>query len=64
MNRPVKFVLHGGEKALSGGGGAIIVDGGGVDVGDFLIKLSLAEADLADTLELFLEILLGQDSAA
>jgi hypothetical protein len=43
---------------------AVVVDGGGVDVGDLLVELALAEADFADALELFFEVLSGQDGAA
>jgi hypothetical protein len=51
VDGPVQLVLHGGEKALGGLGGDVVVDGGGVDVGDFLVELALAQADLADALQ-------------
>lgn len=41
--------------------GRAIVDGRGVDVGDLLVELALRDADLADTLQLLLEIPIGND---
>lgn len=55
--------MHGGKEALGGGGRDVVVDGGGVEVGDFLVELPLAPADFADALELFLEILFAENGA-
>ena len=63
VDGPVQLVLHGGKKALGSGSGDVVVDGCGVDVGDFLVELALAHADFADALELFFKVLLAQDGA-
>jgi hypothetical protein len=63
VDSPMELVLHGGEKALGGGGGDIVVDRGGVNVADFLVELPLAQADFPDALELFLEIFFTEDGA-
>src|SRR5690606_37822678 len=39
-------------------------NGGRVDVGDLLVELALREPDLADALELLLEVAIAQDRAA
>ena len=59
----VHLVLHRGIETLGGGGGSIIVDGGGVQVGDLLIELALAGTDLPDALQLFLKVFVGQIGA-
>ena len=64
VNGPVQLVLHGGKEALGGGGGDIVVNRGGVDVGDLLVELALRQPDLADALELLLEVLVAEDGAA
>jgi hypothetical protein len=52
----VQLVLHGGKEAFGGGGRDIVVDGGGVDVCDFLVEFALAEPDFANALELLFEV--------
>ena len=47
----VELVLNGGEEALGGRGVLVVVDAGGVDVGDFLVEATLGQADLADLVE-------------
>ena len=59
----VHLVLHRGIEAFGGGRGTIIVNGGGVQVGDLLIELALAGADLPDALQLFLKVFVGQIGA-
>jgi hypothetical protein len=41
----------------------IVVHGGRVDVRDLLVELALAQTDLADALELFLEVFFAKDGA-
>ncbi len=60
----VQLVLHGGEEALGGGGGRVVVERGGVDVGDLLVELALGKADLPDLFQLALEELVVEDAAA
>ena len=57
------LVLHRGIEAFRGGGSTVVVDSSGIQVGDLLIELALAGADLSDTLQLFLEVLVGQIGA-
>jgi len=64
VDGPVELVLHGGEETLGGGRAQIVVNGGGVDIGDFLVELALAQTNFADALELFFEVLLAEDRAA
>ena len=56
---PVHFVLHGFEKAEAGFGGGIVIDAGGVDVGDLLVEPPLRGADVLDAAEQLLEIVEG-----
>src|SRR5690606_28723945 len=51
------------KEAFGGGGGDVVIDGGRVDVGDFLVELPLAQADFPDALELLLEVLFAEDGA-
>lgn len=41
-----------------------VVDGCSIDVGDFLIELSLRQADLPNALKLLFEVLIRKDGAA
>ena len=59
----VHLVLHHRIEAFGGGGGAVVVDSGGVQVGDLLIELALAGTDLPDALQLFLKVFVGQIGA-
>ena len=59
----VHLVLHRGIEAFGRGGGAVVVNSGSVQVGDLLIELTLAGADLPDALQLFLKVLVGQIGA-
>ena len=63
VDGPVELVLHGGKETLGRGGGDIVVDGGRVDVRDFLVKLALAQADFPNPLELLLEVFFAEDGA-
>ena len=63
VDGPMELVLHRGEEALGGGGGDIVINGSRVDVGDFLVKFALAQADFANALELFLEVFFAEYGA-
>ena len=54
----VQLILYGSEKAFGGSGGGIVVDGSGVDVGDFLVEATLTSADFANALQQLIEIIL------
>ena len=55
----VELVLDGGEETLGGGGILVVVDAGGVDVGDLLVETALGQADLANLVEQALEVVLA-----
>jgi len=57
----VELVLNGGEEALGGRGVLVVVDAGGVDVGDFLVEATLGQADLTELVEQVLEVVLADD---
>ena len=59
-----QFILHGGEKSFGGLCSHIVIKRRGIKIGDFLIELALRKANLTDTLQLFLEVLICQDRAA
>ena len=59
----VQLVLHGGEEAPGRRGVTVVVDAGGVDVGDLLVEAPLGQADLADLLQQALEVVLAQEAA-
>ena len=63
VDGPMQLVLHGGEEAHGGDSGDVVVDRGGVDVGNFLVELALAQADFPDALELFLEVFFTENGA-
>jgi hypothetical protein len=44
----VHLVLHGGEKPLGGRGGWVVIERGGIDVGDLLVELALGKPNLSD----------------
>ena len=52
----VELVLNGGEEALGGRGVLVVVDAGGVDVGDLLVEATFGQADLADLIKQALEV--------
>lgn len=59
----MQFVLHFGEKGLGRGYVLVVIQAGGVDVSDFLVETSLAEANLTDFFEQALEVVLAQETA-
>ena len=63
VDGPVEFVLHGGKKPLCGLSGHVVVDGSGIDVGDFLVELALGQADFADAGELLFKVACAEDGA-
>ena len=60
----VEFVLDVGEEGARGGGGGVVVECRGVDVGYFLVEAAFGEADLADFLEELVEVTRGEARAA
>lgn len=64
VDGPVLLVLHRGEEAFGRLRGHVVVYGGRVDVGDLLVELALGSPELADPLELLLEVLVANDGAA
>ena len=56
VGRPVHLVLHGLEEQLGQLGLRVVVDAGGVDVGDLLVEQPFAGADVADAGEQFVEV--------
>jgi len=63
VDGPMQFVLHGGKETLGGLGGQVVVNGGGVDVSDFLVEFTLAHTDFPDALELFFKVFFAEDGA-
>ena len=59
----VELVLDGGEEALGGGCVLVVVDAGGVDIGDLLVEAAIGQADLADLVEQALEVVLAEEGA-
>ena len=59
----VELVLNGGEEALGGRGVLVVVDAGGVDVGDLLVEATFGQADLADLVEQALKVVFAQEGA-
>ena len=59
----VELVLDGGEEPFGGGGVLVVVDAGGVDVGDLLVEATLGQADLADLVEQAFEVVLTEEGA-
>jgi len=59
----VELVLNGGEEALGGRSVLVVVDAGGVDVGDLLVEATFGQADLADLIEQALEVVLTEEGA-
>ena len=64
VNGPMQLVLHRGEKSLGGLCSHIVINRRGIKISDFLIELALRKANLTDTLQLFLKVLICQDRAA
>src|ERR1035441_6011790 len=60
MSGPVQLVLHRLEKYLGQFRVAVVVDAGGVDVGDLLVEEPLAGADVPDAGQQFVKIILPQ----
>ena len=63
MNGPMQLVLNYGEKAFGGLSGYIIVDGCGINIGDLLVKLALAQAYFPDALQLLFKIFFTKNGA-
>lgn len=63
MDGKVQLILHGSEETFGGSSGGIIINLGGVDVGDFLVALPLTQANLAYLGELPLEEFVGEVAA-
>ena len=59
----VELVLDGGEEALGGRGVLVVVDAGGVDVGNLLAEAALGQADLTELIEQVLEVVLADEGA-
>jgi hypothetical protein len=59
----VHLVLHPREELLGDRRVLVVIHGGGIDVGDFLVKSPLRKADLADFLQQALEIILAEERA-
>ena len=59
----VHLVLHGGEEPLGGRGGRVVVQRGGVDVGDLLVELALGQPDFPDLFQLAFKELIRQVAA-
>ncbi len=59
----MELVLDGGEEALGGRGVLVVVDAGGVDVGDLLVETALGQADLANLVEQALEVVLAEEGS-
>ena len=60
MSGPVQLVLHRLEKHLGQLRIAVVVDAGGVDVGDLLVEEPLAGANISYAGQQFIEIVLPQ----
>jgi hypothetical protein len=60
---PVHFVLDGLKEELGQLGGRVVVNAGGVNVGDLLVEQSFARADVADAGQELVEIV-GADGTA
>ena len=60
----MELVLDGGEKGTRGLGGGVVVKSRGVDIGDLLVETTFGEANLANLLEEFVEVALGEARTA
>jgi hypothetical protein len=60
MHGPVQLVLHGGEEVLAQLVPRVVVDAGGIDVGDLLVEQPLRGPDVADALQQFVEVVSAQ----
>jgi hypothetical protein len=60
----VHLVLNRSKETLRCRCGRVVIQRGGVDVGDFLIELALGEPDLPNLFELALKELIRQGAAA
>jgi len=59
----MQLVLHLGKESLGGRGILVLVDAGGVDVGNFLIKPTFTEPDLPDLFRQTLKVILPKEGA-
>jgi hypothetical protein len=59
----IQLVLHLGKKCLGGRRITIVIDAGGIDVGDLLVEATLREADFANLFQQALEIVFTQKHA-
>ena len=57
----MQLVLYRCKKPAGGLGAWVIIQCGGINVGDFLIKLPLRKTDFPDFLQLFLKVFLCQN---
>ena len=64
VNGKVHLVLNRGIKSLGGKSRPIIVQSGGIEVGDLLIELAFTGSDLSNPFQLFIKIFIGQQSAS
>jgi hypothetical protein len=61
MNSPMQLVLNCRKKALRGLSRYVIINGRSIDIGNFLIELTLTQTNLPDTLQLLFKILFTKD---
>lgn len=64
VNGVMQFVLHGCKKAFGRRGRCVVIQRGGVDVGDLLVELALRKSDFPDFFQLALKEFVRQDAAA
>lgn len=64
MNGIVHLVLNGGVEPFGRKRGCVVVDGGGVEVCDFLVELPLAGTDFTNALQLLVKVLVREERAS
>ena len=60
----MQLVLDSSEEAFGRLGGRIIIQSRGIQICDFLIKSAFRQPDFPDFLQLFLEVIFGQNGAS